>query len=308
MRAGHRTWWALGGGTLLLLLTAAIWRFCFAMPPTPLTEQAFLHGYDYPRDHTPLVLNRVSSQRAHFAFDGWDGDRVYGSIEWPSDPALRPAEGFPVLLGISAMGHSAKRWWQAEYKGRPTVTETHQIRAMAIAAGYAVVAIDNRYTDSRKQPDYVIDEIMWDLHVYGDKRRYEQMVHGTVLDLRQLLDKLALQPELDLDRLTVAGYSMGAQVGFLLAGVDTRVRQLVAMVPPHLDDRTAMVAPKNAAPLIRTARVLLLTADDDPYASATENAALFAVIASPNKQHVRHASGHVLPASYLEVLQPLFVR
>ena len=310
-------------GLLLVAAAAGIWRAFFAMPVTPLSEAAFVQAYAYPAtsrpvdaarrdpaqsDPAPLTLVPDGPLKARFQYRGFDGDRVHGFIEWPADPTTHPPEGFPVLLGISAMGHSAQRWWHADYKGRPTITETHQIRALAIAAGYAVVSIDNRYTDSRKDPAHEIDDIMWDLHVYGDKSRYQKMVHGTVMDLRQLLDKLALQPELDLSRLTVAGYSMGAQVGLLLTGVDQRVQRLIAMVPPHLDDRTAVVAAKNAAPLIRQASVLLLTADDDPYASPEQNAALFAAIATADKRHLRHDSGHVLPANYLDALRPLFSR
>lgn len=224
----------------------------------------------------------------------------------PQAAALPAGARFPVLLGLSAMGQSAQRWWLAEYKGRPTLTGSHRIREMAIAAGYAVVTIDNRYTDTRKDPDRSIDAIMSDLHVFGDRTDYEQMIHGTVMDLRLLLDKLALQPELDMQRVTAMGYSMGGQVGLLLAAVDARVRRLIAVVPPWLDNRTAKVSPRNAAPLIANIPVLLITANDDEYASVAQNAELFQAIASPDKQHVRIDAGHLLPADYVDVLRPLF--
>ena len=299
-------WWKKSLLAVVVLAALALaWRFLWAMPAAPLSPTEFVGRYDYsPSAPESLVFTPVGERRARFSFVGYQGDTVHGYIEWPATAsATTPA---PVLIGISAMGHSAQRWWQAEYKDRPTITETHQIRAMAIAAGYAVVAIDNRFTDSRKDPAYEIDRIMWRLHVLGDKTDYEQMVHGTAMDLRLLLDKLALQPELDMGRISVAGYSMGAQVGFLLSGVDQRIHRLLAMVPPHLDDRNAVVAPKNAAPLIRQAEVLLLTANDDPYASQADNLALFAAIASPRKRHLQYDSGHVLPSDYVAALREVF--
>lgn len=297
-------------GLMLCLSVAVLWGCMFTLPATPLSAEVFLAEYQTSVDAgetkslDALKLEMVEDGRARFQFSALDGDLVHGYIEWPKQQ--RPDAGFPVLLGLSAMGQSAQRWWQAEYKGRPTITQTHRIRDMAINAGYVLVTIENRFTDSRKNPERSIDGIMTDLHIFGDKTDYEKMVHGTVMDARLLLDKLALQPELNLQRVTVLGYSMGAQMGFLLSAVDPRIHRLVAVVPPWLSDKTARVAPKNAAPLIKDIPVLLITADDDEYASIEQNARLFAAIASPQKQHIRFDAGHLLPATYVDALRPAF--
>jgi len=295
---------------LMCLSIAVLWGCMFIMPATPLSAEAFLAEYQTSTEVSEtesldaLNFEMVEDSRARFQFSALDGDLVHGYIEWPKQQ--RPDAGFPVLLGLSAMGQSAQRWWQAEYKGKPTITQTHRIREMAMNAGYVLVTIENRFTDSRKNPERSIDGIMTDLHIFGDKSDYEKMVHGTVMDARLLLDKLALQPELDLQRVTVLGYSMGAQMGFLLSAVDPRVHRLVAVVPPWLSDTTARVAPKNAAPLIKDIPVLLITGDDDKYASIKQNDSLFEAIASPQKQHIRFDAGHLLPAHYVDALRPVF--
>lgn len=318
-----------GSIVLVVLAAVALWRFVLAMPAYSLTADEFVSLYQLPAAESgaqasatePLSFEFVDARRARFRFSAYDGDSVTGYIEWPKPfgprdvaqqgsptaaDSLPSSARYPVLLGLSAMGQSAQRWWLAEYKGKPTLTQSHHIREMAIAAGYAVVTIDNRYTDSRKNPERGVDAIMRDLHVFGDRTDYERMIHGTVMDYRQLLDKLALQPELDMQRVTAMGYSMGAQTGLLLAAVDGRIRRLIAAVPPWLDDRTAKVSPRNAAPLIENIPVLLITANDDEYASAAQNAELFQAIGSADKRHVRMDAGHLLPAEYVDVLRPLF--
>lgn len=290
----------LVGAVIAALL---VWRFAFAMPSTPISSAELLQSYDYrPDSSESLQFESLSERKARFSYAGHQGDVVHGYIEWPENPR-ETTTSFPVLLGVSAMGQSAVRWWQAEYKGKPTLTHSHRIRELAVEAGYVVVTIDNRFTDSRKDPQREIGAIMRDLHLFGDKTDYESMVHGTVMDLRLLLDRLALQPELDMNRVTVVGYSMGAQIGFLLAAADSRIQRLIAMVPPYLDDRTARVAPKNAAPLLTDNSVLLLTANDDEYASEEQNQQLFDAIATVRKQHLRYESGHLLPPEYIEALR-----
>lgn len=97
---------------------------------------------------------------------------------------------------------------------------------------------------------------------------------------------------------------MGAQMALLLAGTDGRVSAVAAMVPPGLTNRVAAVAPLNVTHKLAATRVWLLTGDEDEHASVDENAALFAALPGAGKQHLRFASGHLLPADYVERLLP----
>lgn len=107
-------------------------------------------------------------------------------------------------------------------------------------------------------------------------------------------------------RVQAAGYSMGAQMALLLAGTDGRVKAVAAMVPPHLDDKVAAVAPRHAFAGLAATRVWLLSADRDDYASAQQSADLFAALPGPDKRHLRFDSGHALPSAYVAQLAPWF--
>lgn len=132
------------------------------------------------------------------------------------------------------------------------------------------------------------------------------MIIDTVRDRRVLLDWLATQPHLDAKRITAAGYSMGAQGALLLAGIDDRVQAVAAVVPPHLGDNVAAVAPINLVPGLQGKRVWLLTADEDDHASPKPNQALFDAIPSQDKKHLRFGAGHLLPANYVKALTDWF--
>jgi dienelactone hydrolase len=61
-------------------------------------------------------------------------------------------------------------------------------------------------------------------------REMSARMRTTVVDLRRLLDWIALQPELDGERIGLVGFSMSAVVGAQLIGADARVRSAVLML------------------------------------------------------------------------------
>jgi dienelactone hydrolase len=54
--------------------------------------------------------------------------------------------------------------------------------------------------------------------------------HDYVVEVRQALDWLALQPSIDSKRIGLVGMSLGAIVGSLTAGVDPRIRSEVLLL------------------------------------------------------------------------------
>jgi dienelactone hydrolase len=298
-----RTAIAIGIFLGLAAVAAAVWHFVWLKPysVTPAELQA---RYAYKEQLTPGGAHAVDLRLQSF-----DGALLTGRIVYPSDPATatRP---FPVLIGLHAMGRGHMRWWHAELNGRPTIEQTHRITQMALQQGYAVVAIDARAHGERRplgQP-HPARRAMRDMHWFGQRAAYEQMIIDTVRDHRVLLDWLVAQPHLDAQRIRAAGYSMGAQGALLLAGLDARVQAVAAMVPPHLDDNVAAVAPLNLVAGLQGKRVWLLTADEDDHASPQQNQALFDAIPSQDKQHLRFASGHLLPTDHVEKLADWFKR
>ncbi len=296
-----RAYMAIGILLGLVGVAAAIWHFVWLKPysVTPAELQA---RYAYKEALTPGEAHSVDIR-----LQGFDGAVFDGRIVYPSDPA-RAARPFPVLIGMHAMGRGHVRWWHTEFNGRPTIEQTHRITQMALQQGYAVVAIDARGHGQRRQlgQPHLAQRAMRDMHWFGRRQAYEQMIIDTVRDHRVLLDWLASQPHLDAKRIVAAGYSMGAQGALLLAGVDQRVQAVAAMVPPHLGDNVAAVAPINLIAGLQGKRVWLLTGDDDDHASTKQNQALFDAIPSQDKKHLRFDSGHLLPTDYVEKLSDWF--
>lgn len=275
------------------------WYTFIALKEQPIARDEILASYAYrtPAD-IGMSLREIGEGLFEFSYRSYDGALVNGRISYP--PVKQ--EKYPVLVGMAAMGRGYQRWWVDSFKGRPTVTRVNEITERASQKGYVVVAIDARFHGTRKDPNRTLGSIMNNLHFFGDKRDYEAMIRETVLDYRVLMDWIAQQPDLDGNHLTLAGYSMGAQVALLASALDPRVDRVIAMVPPHIDDKTAVVAPKNLAGLIKKTGVLLITADDDEYASKEDNLRLYDAIASEDKKHLAFAGGHILPGDYIDAV------
>lgn len=68
----------------------------------------------------------------------------------------------------------------------------------------------------------------------------------------------------------------------------------------------AAAASSNLLAGLAGKKVWLLSTDDDEHAGQADNATLFEAIPSQDKQHLRFAGGHLLPASYVEGLLSWF--
>ncbi|MBX3637273.1 MAG: dienelactone hydrolase family protein [Rubrivivax sp.] len=297
----------------------ALWWAVFALKPYDIAPEQLAARYAHTGASTvstqvqlgavePVNVGATAAWAQSLRYTSFDGALVLGRIVHPSDPSLPDASVTrrPVLLALHAMGRTQWRWWQGEFKGRPTIESTHLLAERALQAGHVVIALDAREHGDRKDPQrpLIAREIMRNLHLWGEREPYERLIVDTVKDYRVLLDWIALQPQLDGASVRAAGYSMGAQMALLLAGVDPRVRSVAAMVPPHLDRKVAAVAPATVAGRLADVEVWLLTADDDDYASRSDNAAFFAALPGAAKTHLTFPGGHVLPPGYVEQLQP----
>jgi cephalosporin-C deacetylase-like acetyl esterase len=283
---------------------AALWYGVFGLKPYSLSAEELTARYAYSmKQQVQLELKELTPQSFEFTYQSFDGVTVNGRISYPQDPKTIQS-AVPVLIGAHAMGRSQIRWWQDSYKDRATFEQTDKITAMALEKGYAVVAIDARHHGLRKDPDLSVVDIIDNLHWWGEREPYEAMLVDTVRDHRVLLDWLVQQPMLDKNNIKLAGYSMGAQVSLLLAGVDSRIQSVAAIVPPHMNSTTAVVAPLNVIAGLAENQVWLFTADDDEYASIKQNQQLFDALPNADKKLFRFDSGHLLPADYVTKLEP----
>jgi len=186
------------------------------------------------------------------------------------------------------------------------VTQVNRITEIADKNGYVVISIDARYHGKRKDPNRTLSSIMNNLHFFGDKMHYEAMVQETVLDHRVLLNWIDQQKNLDKSNIKVAGYSMGGQIALILASLENRITEVISIVPPFLNDTTALVAPKNFVSLLKDIPVLLITADDDENSSPEENDYLYNLIPSSKKDRIDFSSDHILPDGYVNRLSSRF--
>ncbi len=175
---------------------AGIWHFVW-LKPYSITPAELQARYAYKEEFQPGEGHSV-----HLRLQSFDGALLHGRIVYPGDPT-QTARPFPVLIGMHAMGRSHLRWWQPDVSGRPTIEQTHRLTQMALQRGYAVVAIDARGHGERRhlgQPT-LAKRAMRDMHWFGRRQAYEQMIIDTVRDHRVLLDWLAAQPHLDATRI-----------------------------------------------------------------------------------------------------------
>ena len=292
-------------GTTVILLAAG-WYAFFGLKAYDVTSKDIRTRYSYSLAQ-PVQLQLTSDDVTgyQFSYQSFDGAVVNGYIRYPQ-PLTAISQPVPVLIGAHAMGRAQVRWWQGSFNDRPTLENTDKVTAMALAKGYAVVTIDARNHGERKDPELSIISIINNLHWWGEREPYENMLIDTVRDHRVLLDWLEQQPQFDRANIHIAGYSMGAHISLLLAAVDPRIHRVLAIVPPHINNRTAIVAPKNMLAGLADNPVWLLSANDDEYASKKQNKSLFSALPNSNKQHVEFASGHLLPATYPQTLESWF--
>ena len=289
--------------TLAMLALTAVYFSFFTLKNNPLEYNIIVETYQYEVTEPPkLTMKEVAPGNYEFAFVSYDGEKVNGRISYPRQKQA----SYPVMIGLHAMGRSFPRWWKDSLKGRPTITKINQLTKLADQSNHVVIALDARYHGSRKLADKSLRSIMTRLTYLGNKADYEDMITKTVIDYRLLLDWVETQADLNKTQIRVAGYSMGAQMALLLSSLDTRVSSVLAIVPPWIDDRTALVAPKNLVSKLENTTVWLVTADDDETASMQENRTLFSTITASNKKMITFEGGHILPDNYPESIKEWF--
>ena len=290
-------------GTLAIACLVAIYFFFFTLKNNPIEQKTIIAAYQYETTEPPkIIMTEVAPRNYEFSFFSYDGEKVNGRISYPK----QKLSSYPVMIGLHAMGRSFPRWWKDSLKGRPTITKINQLTKLADQSNHVVIALDARYHGSRKLADKSLRSIMTRLTYLGNKADYEDMITKTVIDYRLLLDWVETQADLNKTQIRVAGYSMGAQMALLLSSLDTRVSSVLAIVPPWIDDRTALVAPKNLVSKLENTTVWLVTADDDETASMQENRTLFSTITASNKKMITFEGGHILPDNYPESIKEWF--
>jgi pimeloyl-ACP methyl ester carboxylesterase len=160
----------------------ALWWAVFSLKSYDITPEEFQARYAYPRSTVSVELTSIGGNAADLEFRSFDGERVIGRIVYPGAPGPE-AKRFPVLIGLHGLGRTHLRWWQADFKGRPTIEGTHLITKLALERGYAVIALDAR-RHGQRDPGFAASSLLTGLKLWGKREPYERMVIDTVKDYR----------------------------------------------------------------------------------------------------------------------------
>ena len=245
-------------------------------------------------DSGTLTLNKVSERQLQLEFTSFDGEKVNGVILLPEQQQQK----MPVLLSLHGMMRAHQRVWQASLNGNPTIENTHKITEIALQKGMAVIALDARLHGARKDKARSVKHVLSELRA-GSPELYRDMIINTIKDYEKLLEKLTLHKQFNIDTLSATGYSMGAQMAWLLAAKHPHINTLIAMVPPYIEPELAELSPVVQGSNLKETKVLLFTSTEDQYSTQSENQSLFDSIASKDKVKIVMDSDHLLPESYV---------
>lgn len=218
---------------------------------------------------------------------GADGERIPTQVLEPKSGAANP----PIAVLLHGLTRRKEDWLSDEGPTHGGVLKDALLRA-----GYRVYLLDARRHGERATPEARPGALAKRAH-QGEPAGYVAMIADTVRDAHALLSAVLAKGAPP--RVLVAGYSMGAQVGILLAAREPRVTHLVTMVPPHIDPSMEEVAPSRHMASIHQ-DWLLLTANKDDFAPVADSRALFEAAPSRRKTHKTFDSGHALPREYLD--------
>ena len=124
---------------------------------------------------------------------------------------------------------------------------------------------------------------------------YFEHIAGRVTDLRRGLDYLETRPDVDRARIAFFGPSAGAQLGLILAAVETRYRAVVmvgAGLPSAYVGTIAEANPLNFASHVRAPKLIVQGRYDEDTNLRTAADPLFSLLAEPKKR-VIYEGGHV---------------
>jgi dienelactone hydrolase len=241
--------------------------FCFLLPLSAQTPpigvpaidraavyQKALASYQYDASR-PLAVNIAGTQTIgttkflRFSYGSTNSQRVPALLFTPAGASAR--HPVPCLVILHGLGGSKE-----------------VMAGMALdaaKAGYASLVIDE-YGQGERGP----------LKTVPGRQAQElaTTVSQTTVDVRRGLDYLATQPQIDSKRIGLAGVSLGAIIGTVVSGVDTRIKAVVlisgggdwGLILKTLSSRSAVVGGRDTSAFkdVNWAELSVLLAPDDP--------------------------------------------
>ena len=187
-------------------------RFAFP-PPVNALEAMRIATYSYDHD---LPLNPElkpldeddNNQRFHLVYDSVHDQRVTAIVAIPK----RFAPPYPaIVLMHGSGGHK-----DADYIRAISLNLTRQ--------GFATISIDAQYRGERARPGRSGD-------LQPDSYSFRDAWIQTVIDLRRSVDYMESRSDIDRTKIGYLGFSMGAMLGSVVGGVESRLGCFLLAVP-----------------------------------------------------------------------------
>lgn len=252
-------------------------------------------SHDLQMQQTPLADDHLGKKYS-LEFTSDDGSQVFGTLALPMGYDLKDKQQIKLALMLHAMGTDQYLWFDTE-----RAIKTGLISAHLRNNGFAVLVLDARLHGARKINGMGPKEIITKARS-PHRRLYNDMIIGSVRDYRLVLNWIMTHYPSITTETAAIGYSMGAQMSLLLAAYEPSIDYVLSLVPPYISVAQSPVAPRQHVSKIKTAKVLLLAAKQDPYSTEAEYQQVFDLIATDQKELHFFNSGHRLPDSYRGVV------
>ena len=148
------------------------------------------------------------------SFSAYDNEIVPARLQVPTD-----VENPPVIILLHGLTQSREQWWRKD-GGPYSFPSSH--RAALLKAGFAVMAFDARKHGDRLTPTDFADPGVYLYKSYFDASR--KFIAETALDVRSAVRALDKIEGIDTNKIGVAGFSLGAFVGYLATAVEPRIK------------------------------------------------------------------------------------
>lgn len=147
-----------------------------------------------------------------------------------------------------------------------------------------------------------------------DANYFGTMISGTIKDIRIILDFIETNASTSSIKFSSVGYSMGGSLALMLNATDSRIKSVVACVPPlnlpekDLKDyalplktvnKLKSITPQNYAPL-QQSPYLLLMGEDDNFYTKQEVRSFLSHSEITDKDLKYFDSGHELPPEFVQ--------
>ena len=265
----------------------------------------YLRSYFATDPHLPQTVAIVEDiqndtrRRVEFTYTTFDNQVVPARLEVPLS-----VEKPPVIILMHGLTQSRNQWWR-EDDGPYSFPSRH--REALVQAGFAVLAIDARAHGDRMTATDFENPATYLENWYIDAVR--KLVAETAIDARGAIDAVEEIGAVDVDRIGLAGFSLGAFSGYLASAVDPRIDASLMMalplVPVSEGQNASFTSPFAYAPGFEGKALGLIAATEDSL--YTREAVETLVAGLPIVPQVYWIeSGHDLPADTAEISVTFF--